>query len=185
MVSLFAPIVWDLTWLFSLTLLVCSVLLWLRTQPARNMSQMRSLLARAAAVPTYQGQLSQLEHELKRARRYQHSFSVIVLMLEPSYDAAGMSDHSAQMARIAMIPVMVCLVRETLRETDVLTYDAALNRCIVATAGSSGDAAQLVSRLCTFSRGARSSFAPVWRSSRLTDPRWKYWSIKHSSRVIG
>lgn len=90
-----------------------------------------------------------LKMELERARRYERGLSIVVLaveLLSESRDADDASDGDGRL-RGAGPPQMVSLVaaaglREMVRQSDVLCYQATENRFVLALAESSADEAR-------------------------------------------
>jgi hypothetical protein len=97
---------------------------------------LRVVLERSG-VPGVRQAMPRVNAEFARARRYQHSLSVALFGR-----AARMADGAAPAMPPALRPsapefhglfptVLAAVLREQTRDTDVVTYAAALNRCIV------------------------------------------------------
>mgnify|MGYP003586622141 CR=1 FL=1 len=72
----------------------------------------------AAAVPELQGALPRIAAEFERARRYERTVTVAVFTLDAT-DHASSTEH--------LCPV----VREAVRETDLVVCDPVARRCVV------------------------------------------------------
>jgi hypothetical protein len=86
----------------------------------------RSRYGDAFTVPTYRTMQPQLVLELRRARRYEHPMGVVMLSL-PIADrtrtepAAGAATSSPVDTALAVYGLLGAFLRNTLRETDILT----------------------------------------------------------------
>jgi hypothetical protein len=85
------------------------------------------------AVPTYRGWLEVLRRELNRARRYHHPLAVVVMQLAERgvlEENARVHSSSTNRSQWAVMRAGM-LLRELLRDTDVVTYDPAENRFVL------------------------------------------------------
>jgi len=92
----------------------------------------------AGGVPTFRQAVVKLFAELDRARRYKRPLAILVFMddRQPTTLAAGHSLQDAAAAALsngsALVPAFLASVlREIVREADIVTYAATLGRCIV------------------------------------------------------
>jgi hypothetical protein len=134
--------------LLSLVAIFMVALLWTGRKTLTAMRRAASLASRAAGIPVYRTSLPQIPAELSRARRYQRPLSVAVLrladeqlpMTEPAGNGRGNGKSWAtewlpmqwMKPIVAGFPFMGYLLRDVLRESDVVTYDAALNQYVIA-----------------------------------------------------
>lgn len=145
---------------------------------SRSVLDITHVLARTG-VPGFRQALPQLTAELGRARRYQHALSVALFETDgfplssseaadpvaaPGRGANGASAPHPPMPASAghgLLPaVLASILRESTREADVVTYAAALGRCIVAMPETDGvHARRAVERLAALT--ARRLLCPV------------------------
>ncbi len=97
------------------------------------------------AVPTYRRTLAQLSNELARVRRYNRPLTIVVLKIESDQllvdlkrslvaetGDGSVSSYSNIMQTIKLVFSLVgSIMRESLRESDVATYDVANNQYII------------------------------------------------------
>ncbi len=86
-----------------------------------------------SGLPTYRKWLDVLHRELNRARRYHHPLAVVVTRLTDSGSLGDVSRERASASRRRQLATMRAgfLMRELLRDTDVVTYDPADNRFVL------------------------------------------------------
>jgi GGDEF domain-containing protein len=92
----------------------------------------------------------ELASELARARRYEHSLAIVVLSAQPvSMSTADSQDAKAGSKLPQMVALMTAMaLRETLRHSDVVCYQAAENRFVLGLPESNADdAAQAMDRI--------------------------------------
>jgi hypothetical protein len=106
-----------------------------------------------SGVPGFRQALPRVNAEFARARRYQHPLSVALLGRVGKAVAAATTDRELSLRSLApedaLFPaVLAAVLREQTRDTDVVTYAAALDRCIVVMPETSrGEAHLATSRL--------------------------------------
>lgn len=122
------------------------VIIWLRRISWNRNLRTLSSITRAAAIPGYRNSFPQLNREISRVRRYKHPLAVIVVRPVNSYagnhspNAAvrgtqmsenGAGAHSEK--ELSQIEFLLCgsIFRDSLREVDITTYDAAANQFII------------------------------------------------------
>jgi hypothetical protein len=82
----------------------------------------------------------ELSAELARARRYEHDLAVVVLSAQPSLYASATSPSSAESRVPQMVALMTAVaLREALRHSDIVCYQASENRFVLALAESGAD----------------------------------------------
>jgi GGDEF domain-containing protein len=94
----------------------------------------------ATAIPSQHSSFGQLVRELERARRYRRPLTLIVLDLqriERQPDPSAANGNQASPRKLEQNPLITSaivgrLVRDALRQGDLLAYNAAHNRYIVA-----------------------------------------------------
>jgi hypothetical protein len=103
-----------------------------------GLSRELSRVLAAGGVPTFRQAVVKLFAELDRARRYKRPLAILVFMddRQPTTLAAGHSLQDAAAAALsngsALVPAFLASVlREIVREADIVTYAATLGRCIV------------------------------------------------------
>jgi hypothetical protein len=91
-----------------------------------------------AGIFGYRRSLAELDRELARMRRYQHSLSVVVLKPTMSQSAQqhypnpnNGSDNGAGQSLSTSFPLLGYLLRDALREGDVIAYDATLDHYVI------------------------------------------------------
>ena len=104
-----------------------------------------SPLAPTMEIPSFRRALPMIVKELARMRRYQRSLAIIVLQLENNYDllsTKSMADavsgngshqskkHRLQTAQLGFL-LMGTILQDSLRESDIVTFDAANNRFVI------------------------------------------------------
>lgn len=155
------------SWLFALMPLGLSflilVLLWQRWSAAAAVHRAISLASQATGIPLYRRAHLQLAEELARARRYQHPLTVLVVSLasdEPvalarhGLTAGGNGSSASSMQHMLFFQLTFSLVgspvRQALRESDILTYDAANHQYVILlTESTTSQALQAARRLQT------------------------------------
>jgi predicted signal transduction protein with EAL and GGDEF domain len=107
----------------------------------RKNAMLALLTALTTVIPSQHRSFRQLKRELERARRYQRPLSLVVVNLEdlgPQQAASSAGSNEGSASRQTEQNVLIVsaivgrLVRDTLREGDLLAYNAAHNRYIVA-----------------------------------------------------
>ena len=97
------------------------------------------------AVPTYRRTLPQFTNELARVRRYNRPLTLVVLRIEsdqllldlkrslmPETGDGGVGSYNNIMQTIQLVFSLVgSILRESLRESDIATYDVAHNQYII------------------------------------------------------
>ncbi len=97
------------------------------------------------AVPTYRRTLPQLTNELARVRRYNRPLTLVVLRIEsdqlllnlkrdlvPETGNGGVSSYNNIMQTIQLVFSLVgSILSESLRESDIATYDVAYNQYVI------------------------------------------------------
>ena len=106
-----------------------------------GLSRELSRVLAAGGVPTFRQALAKLTAELDRARRYSRPLAILVLLDDRSpvpsapqrtAHSAGNGADAALANGSALVPAFLASVlREIVREADVVTYAATLGRCIV------------------------------------------------------
>lgn len=114
------------------------------------------------AIPTFRRNLERLSHELARVRRYQRPLSIIVLRLESDQllvdlkrtlvaesGNGSVESYNQIMQTIQLVFSLVgSILQESLRESDIPSYDVANNQYIIALPECTGEqASQTVTRL--------------------------------------
>jgi len=167
----------------------------LQTMDSRLPREFQSLLA-GSGVPGFRQALPRLAAEFDRARRYQHALT-IALFGEDGVLASGASTagwnggDGASVTRAHALPpdghglfpaVLASVLREGTRDADIVTYAAALGRCIVVMPETDrAQAHQAVNRLREL--GTRRLMFPV-RASIATFPE-DGWTIGELIRQAG
>lgn len=127
------------SWLF-VSLFACLIffgwlLAWRKRQTA--MALMNSLGAREqGAIASYRRSLPQLRFALSRARRYQHSITLAVMSLGREQLVQSMRNLAsgwtqANLASHFYFSFIGSLLRDNLRESDIVTYDAAADQYVL------------------------------------------------------
>ncbi len=140
----------------------------LQAMDARVPREFHAVLA-ASGVPGFREALPRLSAEFDRARRYQHQLTVTSFEEDGVVPIAVPVEYALTPESHGLIPaVLAAILREDTRATDVVTYAAALGRCLVAMPETSKAHGQLaVKRLRQL--GARRLMFPV-RASLATFP---------------
>ncbi|MFQ5649789.1 MAG: hypothetical protein ACE5IY_07590 [bacterium] len=114
------------------------------------------------AVPTYRSTLDKLSNELARVRRYNRPLSMVVLRLESDQllidlkrslvaetGNGGVESYNQVMQTIQLVFSLVgSILKESLRESDIATYDVSNNQYIIMLPESNREQAALtVTRL--------------------------------------
>jgi hypothetical protein len=112
--------------------------------------QTTAAILAGAGVPRFREALPGLLAELARARRYGRSLTIVLFTADAAdgTNASGAepAEHAARSALNAA--VLAALLRETMRDIDIVTYASALGRCVVGMPEVGRDEALLaVSRL--------------------------------------
>lgn len=125
---------------FFVSLFVSLIFLgWLLTWRKRQtvLAFMRGFGAREhGAIASYRRSLPQLRFALSRARRYQHPITVAVLCLRRDQLAQSMRNldgrwTNANLAAHFYFTFIGSLLRDNLRESDIVTYDAAADQYVI------------------------------------------------------
>jgi GGDEF domain-containing protein len=117
-----------------------------------------SLASRTAGIPLFRHSLPELTQEVTRARRYQRPLSIMVLSMQPdqlseymsSLFGRGGNGNSANrdrlLARAAQLVTVVLgpVLRDVLRQTDIVTYMAAEDQYVILLPESDGAQAERV-----------------------------------------
>lgn len=138
---------------------------WFRNTSAVDLQSDVSFFLAGAGVPTFRQSLPRISAELDRARRYQRVLAIALFSVDRLL-APGVSTFSAAAGNGAdrswlrhtdaalagsdgLLPVLLaCLLRENMRETDIVTYASAQLRCLVAMPEvNAAQARQAVSRV--------------------------------------
>ncbi len=121
-------------------------MIWLRRRSWKRNLRTLSSITRAAAIPGYRNSLPQLNREISRVRRYQHPLAVVVVRPIHAYGGnhsphalpnnAGMSENGGEAhspKELSQIEFLLCgsIFRDSLREIDITTYDAANNQFVI------------------------------------------------------
>jgi len=120
-----------------------------------------ALLLAGAGVPTYRQALPQMTAELARARRYDRPLSVALVAngAAPLADGAGapLAGAGTQPQSPLGPVVLASLLREVMREEDLVSYAATRQRCVVMMPEVAFDQAQQaicrVTAVCTHQFG--------------------------------
>jgi hypothetical protein len=125
--------------LMSLLAIVFAATSLLLLRKWRSAGEPASIAAAAALIPGHPGSLPQLAREVTRARRYQRPLSFVIAKVEdPHRQELGASDVTLGIRRQAELEGRLAaavagrIVRDALREGDLLAYDAAQNHYILA-----------------------------------------------------
>lgn len=107
-----------------------------RRSALKSLNSMVTLASRAADLPTFRSALTQLSHEMERARRYERPFRVLVLGFTPAARELLTSKYTgpqdvALHELILRFPLLGCVLRDSLRGSDVIAYDALVNRYLI------------------------------------------------------
>lgn len=152
---------WYLFVLSTLVLLVVLFLLAKRRDGGKGAKTVMSDL-QLGAVPTYRSTLKKLTNELARVRRYNRPLSMVVLRLESDQllidlkrtlvaenGNGGVESYNQVMQTIQLVFSLVgSILKESLRESDIATYDVANNQYIIMLPESTREQANLtVTRL--------------------------------------
>ncbi|MCK6621266.1 MAG: hypothetical protein L6Q94_12320 [Calditrichia bacterium] len=135
-----------ITLLSGATLLSLLGIIWLRRRSWKRNLRTLSSITRAAAIPGYRNSFPQLNREISRVRRYQHPLAVIVVRPIHAHGGnhsphaiandAGMSENGSAAhspRELSQIEFLLCgsIFRDSLREVDITTYDAANNQFVI------------------------------------------------------
>jgi GGDEF domain-containing protein len=145
---------------FSL-LFFTATLIWQRRKAVAAIDRAVSLASQATGIPTYRRSFPNLAHELARARRYQRPLSVVVLSLEGeqlvkperSLVAGGGNGSFSSQSQLRqtsqlVFPLVGPILRDALRESEIVTYDPTTNQYVVLlTESTKAQATQFVQRL--------------------------------------
>lgn len=122
-----------------------------RKKDIGEMGRTIATMAQRSGVPLGQGAFSYLPDELARARRYERELTVAVIRAASSGTAGnGNGEGEAHPAQLSLVgfAMLACLLRSTLRKTDALSVDAALERFILVLPElSSREAVRCLARL--------------------------------------
>jgi hypothetical protein len=148
------PLLWP--WLFVSFLAGLFFLGWLRAWRKRQtvLAFISGLVSREhGAIASYRRSLPQFAVALSRARRYQHPITVAVLSLGREQLVQSMRNlaggwTNANLASHFYFSFVGALLRDNLRESDVVTYDAAADQFVILlTETSAAGAEQALLRL--------------------------------------
>lgn len=141
--------------------LIFAFVLAKRRDSAKTSKNMMSEL-QLGAVPTYRSTLKKMSNELARVRRYDRPLSVVILRLESDQllidlkrslvaenGNGSVESYNQVMQTIQLVFSLVgSILKESLRESDIATYDVSNNQYIVMLPESNREqAAQTVTRL--------------------------------------
>lgn len=135
-------------WLFALMPVGLSLfamrLLWQRWRAGMAVHRVITLTSQAMGIPLYACAHPQLTEELARARRYQHPLAVMVMSLNnaPEDMPRGVgpgtwwsSSAATHLQRLLVYQLTLSfvgsLLREALRESDMVTYNAAHHQYVI------------------------------------------------------
>jgi hypothetical protein len=127
---------------------------WLMNRSAVDPQRVESWPTRDAAfflagggVPTFRQSIPRITAELDRARRYQRALTFAIFSVDRAADpgatmfaAAPTGADGEWPGHAEVLPpgggvllsvVLACLLRETMRETDIVTYASTEGRCVV------------------------------------------------------
>lgn len=119
-----------------------------------------SAMRMTSLAPSFDDVADRLGAELDRARRYEHSLSVVVLSSTPNPDAElrplnrGVDGNGHLPVRVRDTAHLMAILggaalRETIRESDIVCHDPATDRLLVALAESGAEEGrQAVDRIC-------------------------------------
>ncbi len=153
---------WILSGLLAVVALALLVLLTRKDKKAANRASNVGSDLQLGAVPTLRRTKKQLSNELARVRRYHRPLSIVVLRLEsdqllldlkrnlvPESGNGSVEAYNQVMQTIQLVFSLVgALLKESLRESDIATYDVPNNQYIIMLAESSREQAALtVTRL--------------------------------------
>jgi len=130
--------------------LFISSLVWRWRNGDATILRAASLVSRTAGIPPFRHSLPELARELARARRYQRPLSVLVLGLGSDQlsehlsgllGVGGDGEGAARLQLMAQTTQLVSLVlgpilREVLRESDIVTYGAVEDEYVIMLAES-------------------------------------------------
>lgn len=132
------------------------------TRSALDLDPCLALMLNAAGVPTFRKALPQLSAEIQRARRHMRPLTVVLLSTEGRVqseaadqwplrgDSATRDDSPVRLTvpAAAWSVLLAPMLREALREMDLVSYVAAYGHCVVGMPETgAGEARQVVSRL--------------------------------------
>jgi len=109
-----------------------------------------------ATIPPYRRSLAQLAAELERARRYRHPLAVVVMDIDYERHKQGKRNlirlsGNARLASQFFCALISSILRENLRGSDIVTYDATHDHYVILLPESTiAAAAQTMSRLREF-----------------------------------
>jgi hypothetical protein len=125
-------------------LFIFGALLWIKQRNLKNGIRAIASIIDAAGIPTYRNSLSLLRREISRVRRYQHTLSVVVIrtysdlpeisnndMEDISMNENGKVENASK--QFTQIEYLLCgrILRDSLREVDLIVYDGAKNQFII------------------------------------------------------
>lgn len=128
-----------------------------RTIEARLPREVAAVLA-AAGVPRFRDALPRMLMEVERARRYRRSLAVALFAVdaatEPGTNGAGQQYRSAASAPPSVLALngslhaalLGSILRELVRETDIVAFAAALGRCTLVMPEIGAEEARLATR---------------------------------------
>lgn len=125
-------------------LLILGPFLWRKQRSLKNSLQALNSITEAAGISPYQISLPLLRKEIARVRRYQHPLSLIVIKPR-EYPVDRQDGKPGGLARkengsggnavkqLGQIEFLLCgrILRDSLREFDIISYDGANNRFVI------------------------------------------------------
>jgi hypothetical protein len=125
-------------------LLLFGTLLYLKQRNFKNGIRTINSIVDAAGIPIYRNSIPLIKKEISRVRRYQRTLSVVVIrahstLPEVSNDAMegiSMSENGKvenALKQFTQIEYLLCgrILRDSLREVDLIVYDGAKNQFII------------------------------------------------------
>ena len=126
------------TSIFGLALFAMTIFRWgkAKNKEGKANSSQRALLS---SVPSFQNTLPYMTFELTRARRYNHTLSVLILGLESAQKKVLLKKNSnlanqwgnEQLASKFLFSLIGTILRESLRDSDILSFEVVNDRFIV------------------------------------------------------
>jgi hypothetical protein len=110
-----------------------------------------------AGVPRLQKALPLINGELQRARRYGRTMTIALLWGESGAAGEASVEHGTAHpphSHASVVPALIAaLLRETMREIDIVTYASGIDRCVVVMPESGDEEARLafarLRRMCS------------------------------------
>ena len=142
-------------------MLILGFFLWNKQRSLKNSLRALTSITEAAGISPYRLSLPLLRKEISRVRRYQHSLTVVVA--RPREHSAERQDGRPRdvvtnengsggnsVKQLSQIEFLLCgsILRDSLREVDVIAYDGANNQFIICLPESKKEnAAKTIARL--------------------------------------